>query len=239
MNASSRGGVGIRLLACAALALVLAVVFASAALRQGAEVLSPQAIAALRIAHRSAASLEVLVLIALAWTAWRSPAVLAAAALTVMLSVVGIAAGRNPPPAAALANILGGLALAACFAWLLGSASRTPAKGRRGRYGRLGALLAAQCALGAVLSVYVKEAFSLVGLVHALLGAALAAGAARLALRLDGAHLRFGLLGLALAVPATGFAAALFGLPFGATLAHAGAVALLLSIAAYAHAKRA
>ena len=40
---------------------------------------------------------------------------------------------------------------------------------------------------------------------------------------------------LAIAVPASGAAAALFGLPLGAMIAHAAAVAVLVSGAAYAH----
>jgi hypothetical protein len=238
------------LVAGAGLGLVLVVVLASAAIRIGADAFSPQVIQALRGAHRTAASLEALVILALLWSAWRSRLVLAAAALTLLLSVVGVLAGRNPPAAAALVNGLGGLALAACFAMLLKARALKQGEAGPGNAVRGNVvltpihffpLLALQVLLGAVASVVVREVVSFTLLVHALLGIALAVFIARAALHMDRPLLRFGLVLLALVVPATGFGAALFGLPWGGALAHAAAVALFVSAAsfAFAHAKAA
>lgn len=96
------------------LGLVLAVVIAAAGIRLGIGI--PE----LRVVHRISASLEVLAVLWLAWMAWRRAAVQLALALTVLLSVVGILAGQNPPPTAAAVNLLGGLSLLAVFAWILG-----------------------------------------------------------------------------------------------------------------------
>jgi hypothetical protein len=230
-------------LAAAGLASVLVVVLASAGIRLGAQAFPPEVIAVLRGAHRTAASLEALVVLALLWSAWRSPLVLAAAALTLVLSIVGVLAGRSPPAGAALVNILGGLALAASFSRLLAKAPEQgagPGNAPRGTAvltpTYFFALLALQVLLGAMASVVVKEVVSFTVLVHALLGTALGVLIARAALRMDAPLLRSGLLLLALVAPAAGFGAALFGLPPGGALAHAAAVALLVSVAAFSFA---
>jgi hypothetical protein len=212
------------------LVLVLVVIVISVAIRLGAEPL-----AALRGVHRASASLEVLAMLALAWLAWRRA--LLVIVLTVFLSVLGILAGQQPPPPAALGNLLGGLALAAAFAWVLGRAhARVPQ-----RWGRIGhaaaALLAAQCALGAWLAIYARDLEPWALGAHTALGFALAAGALWLALRLEPRALRIALFGIALAAPAAGIASAQFYQPLGASLAHAAAVALLVAAAAYAHAR--
>ena len=221
--------------AWAGLVLVLVVIVFSVAIRVGAEKASAGLMLALRGVHRASASAEVIAAIALAWFAWRRS--LAVAALTIFLSVLGILAGQNPPPLAALGNLLGGLALAAAFAWALGRAHGA-APQDRARLGHVAAaLFVVQCALGAWLSLFAQELWSLALLAHALLGLALAGGAAWLALRLSRAPQRFALLGMALAAPAAGAASALFGQPVGASIAHAGAGALLVAAAAYAHAR--
>jgi hypothetical protein len=221
--------------AWAGLALVLTVIVVSVAIRIGADVASAGLMRALRGVHRASASLEVLAAIALAWFAWRrSVPVLV---LTVFLSVLGILAGQKPPPLAALGNLLGGLALAAGFAWALGRAHGRVPQGR-GRIGHTAAVLfVLQCGLGAWLSIFAEELWSLALLAHALLGLALAAGAAWLALRLALAPQRFALLSVALVAPAAGAASALFDQPIAASLAHAAAGALLVAAAAYAHAR--
>lgn len=214
----------------AGLGLVLLVIVLSVAIRLDAGPLG-----ALRGAQRAAASLEVVSMLALAWLAWRGALVVIA--LTVFLSVLGIAAGQNPPPLAALGNLLGGLALAAAFAWVLGRAHGRETHGAR----RLGlaaaALLAVQCALGAWLAIFAKDLEAWALGAHTALGFALAAGAVWLALRLGRAARRFVLLGIALAAPAAGIASAQFYQPLGASLAHAAAAALLVAAAAYAHAR--
>jgi len=216
--------------AATGLVLVLLVIVLSVAIRLDAGPLP-----ALRGVHRSAASLEVVAMLALAWLAWRRAALVIA--LTVFLSVLGIFAGQKPPPAAALGNLLGGLALAAAFAWALGRAHGQTAR-RSSRIGHAAAaLLLAQCLLGAWLALFAEELWSWALAAHAVLGLALAAGAAWLALRLARAAQRFALLGAALAAPAAGIASALFEQPFAASLAHAAAAALLVAAAAYAHAR--
>ncbi len=221
--------------AWAGLILVFTVIVFSVAIRLGAQSASAGLMLAMRGVHRVSASAEVLAAIALVWLAWRRS--LAVAVLTIFLSVLGILAGQKPPPLAALGNLLGGLALAAAFAWMLGRAHGRAPQGR----GLLGhaaaALVALQCTLGAWLSIFAEELWSLALLAHALIGLTLAAGAAWLALRLARARQRFALLGAALAAPAAGAASALFGQPLAASLAHAAAGALLVAAAAYAHAR--
>lgn len=217
------------------LVLVLVVMVVSVAIRIGAESASAALMRALRGVHRASASLEVLAAIALAWFAWRRS--LPVVVLTVFLSILGILAGQNPPPLAALGNLLGGLALAAAFAWALGRAHGRAPQDRARPGHAVAVLFAAQCALGAWLSLFAKELWSLALLAHALLGLALAAGAVWVALRLARAPQRFALLGVALAAPAAGAASALFGQPIAASLAHAAAGALLVAAAAYAHAR--
>jgi len=228
----------------AGLAFVLLVLVVSAAIRLGADLFHFPEMKILRGVHRSAASLEVLAMLAVAWLAWRvrarHPAAAAgaaiAAALTVALSVLGILAGQNPPPGAAFSNLTLGLALAAAFAWLLGSANRPASAGRRRAHLAAG-LVAVQCLLGAWIAIFAETLWSWTLAAHALLGLALAAGTLWLAARIERAGPRFALAGLALAVPAAGFASALFELPLGATLAHAAATALFVAAAAYAHAR--
>lgn len=213
--------------ATAGLGLVLLVIVLSVAIRLDAGPLG-----ALRGVHRTAASLEVVTMLVCAWFAWRKA--LPVIVLTVFLSALGIAAGQNPPPAAALGNLLGGLALAAAFARALGRAHRRGAQNWR-RLAHAGtALLAVQCALGAWLSIFVQGAWSWALVAHAELGLGLAAGAVWLSLRLARPAQRLALLGVALAVPVAGLSA-LSGQPHAASLAHAAAVALLVAAASYAH----
>ncbi|HSG77476.1 MAG TPA: hypothetical protein VLA30_15235 [Burkholderiales bacterium] len=218
----------------AGLGLVLVVLFASLAIRHASDELGA-VLGAVRGVHRAAASLEVVAALALTWLAWRRA--LGVAVLTVFLSVLGIAVGQNPPPAAAAANLLGGLALAAAFAWLLGRAQGHAARAARRLGHAVAALFVAQCALGAWLAIFAEDIWGWVLAGHVALGLGLAAGAAWLALRLERAAQRFALLGLALAVVAAGAAAALFGQPLAASLAHGAAGALLAAAAAYAHAR--
>jgi hypothetical protein len=226
---------GIAKAAWAGLILVLVVIVFSVAIRIGEESASAGLMRALRAVHRVSASAEVLAAIALAWLAWRRS--LLVAALTIFLSVLGILAGQKPPPLAALGNLLGGLALAAAFAWVLGRARGRALQDRDGLAHAAAALFAVQCALGAWLSLFAEELWSLALLAHAMLGVALAAGAAWLALRLARAPQRFALLAVALAAPAAGAASALFGQPLAASLAHAAAAALLVAAAAFAHSR--
>jgi len=217
----------------AGLGLVVVVLLASVVIRLAAEDLGG-ALAAVRGVHRAAASLEVVAALALVWLAWRRA--MAVAALTVFLSVLGIAAGREPPPLAALGNLLGGLALAAALAWLLGRAHGRAAQPANRFAHAAAALLVLQCALGAWLSIFARDVVSWALVAHAELGLVLAAGSACLALRLARGAQRYALLGVGLAVPVAGLSV-LAGWPLAASLAHAAAVALLVAAAAYAHAR--
>lgn len=209
-----------RLAARLGVALVLAVVVAAAGIRL------ESGISGLRIVHRIAASLEVIVVLWLAWMAWRQPAVLLALALTALLSVVGIIGGQEPPPAIAAVNLLGGLALAATFAWILGKEQSGPFRGKRVLTPFLG-LLALQIALGAWLSIV--DRFGMALPAHGMLGVALAA------LLVWFAKGRPVLQMLALAAPLAGFTALHYEYSTAAALVHAAAAALLVSAAAYAH----
>ncbi len=245
----ARRGAGrrVRALAAAGVVLVLVVVLASAALRQGAEAFSPAVLSALRAVHRAAASLEALVVLALLWLAWRSRLVLAIAGITLLLSVVGVLAGRNPPAAAALANLLGGLALAGCFAALVRETTQREDESPVLTL-LVAGVVAAQCVLGALVAIVVKDFLSLTFLIHALVGMVLCAYLAWRALRVDAPAVRLSLVLLAVAAPAAGLVAALFGFssssrglssPVAPALAHAALVALLVVAAALAREKRA
>jgi heme A synthase len=216
-----------RLLAGASLALVLVVIAASAAIRLSAQDLG-SALPVVRGIHRVSASVATLLIVAAAWLAWRGGRRRLAAAIllvTAGLSVLGAATGISPPPWAQAGNLLGGLLLAALLAWLLGGA-QLPHK-------LLWIAIALQACLGAWIAVFADELWTPVLAGHALLGASLAAAAAWFAVKQG----RLPTLLLAIAVLASGAASALFGLPLGATLAHSASVALLISAAAYGHAR--
>jgi heme A synthase len=216
-----------RPLAGASLALVLVVGAASAAIRLSAQDLGAY-LPLVRATHRVSASLATLLILAAGVLAWRDGRRRLAAAIvlvTLGLSVLGAATGIGPPPWAQAGNLLGGLLLAALLAALL-------AKGKLRLHAAL-FLVAVQACLGAWIAIFAEELWTPVMLLHAVLGLGLAAGAAWLGAK-QGRPL---LLLLALAVPASGAASALLGLPLGATLAHSASVALLVCAAAYAHAR--
>ena len=147
-----------KVLAALALAATLGVVAASAFIRLSGQ--PGPALDSARTIHRLSASLVaifVLVLAGVALAHRRSVfGALGALALVVFLAVLGAAAGRAPPPAAALANLLGGLALAALLAWLLGRARAPLAASLRTRaMARIGLAAAVLlCAIGGWLEVY-------------------------------------------------------------------------------------
>jgi len=156
-----------------------------------------------------------------------------ALAVTLGLSVLGIVAGRTPPPEAAVGNLLGGLALAALFAWALREL-REPAAQAAGFVVVCGVLLlAAQCLLGALLSISAPAAASPTLPVHAMVGIVLASGAAWLALRVAQARRRRAGFVLAMLVPAAGFTALHYETSAGAAFAHAAVAVLLVVAAAY------
>jgi len=214
-----------RVLAAASLLLVLVVIIASAAIRLASQDLGSW-LPVVRATHRFSASLATLLILAVAIMAWRGERRALAAAIvlvTAFLSVLGAATGIGPPRWAQAGNLLGGLFLAGLLAWLL--AAKEPAQKR------LWALLALQACLGAWIAIFADALWTPVLALHALLGIGLAALLGWLALKQG----RLLMLLLAIAVPASGAAAALFGLPLGAMIAHAAAVAVLVSGAAYAH----
>lgn len=228
----------------AGLALVFAVVLLSAAIRLGQAAAPPMdegMLMLLRGFHRAAASLEVLAAAWLAWFAWRvrserralAHGVALAAVITVALSVLGIVVGRTPPPPAAAGNLLGGLALAAVFAWILGGLRRSDGRAEDYVVGGGVVLLVVQSLLGARLAVFPAAAASLALPAHAMLGIILACGAAWLARRIGRVPYRAAGFALALLVPLAGFTALHFEHSAAAAFAHAGVAALLVIAAAY------
>lgn len=213
----------LKLAAALGLGLVLAVVVAAAGIRLGT------GYPGLRLVHRIAASLEVVVVLWLAWMAWHRPAVLAALGLTAILSVIGIIGGQEPPPAIAAANLLGGLALSACFAWILGILDRSASFALALP---MAALLAIQVSLGAWLTIVDRVHMALP--LHGIFAIALAAALSWIALARIGGALGKGLFALALAAPIAGFSALHADHSAGAALVHAAAAALLVVSTAYA-----
>ena len=202
------------------LTLVVLVVIVAAGIRL------ESGIPGLRLVHRIAASLEVIVVLWIAWMDWRRPAVLFALTLTALLSVVGIIGGQQPPPAIAAVNLLGGLSLAALFAWLLG---RPRAGGDRAVTPILTPilpLLAVQLGLGAWLAIVGRSGMALPA--HGLLAMALSGVIAWAALARIGGRLGKALFALALAAPLAGFTALHYEHSAAAALVHAAAAALLL-----------
>ena len=208
-----------RLAAGLGLTLVVLVVVAAAGIRLDG------GIPGLRVVHRIAASLEVLVVLWLAWMDWRRPAVLLALALTALLSVVGIVGGQQPPPAIAAINLLGGLSLVAVFAWMLAEKGSGPFSPKRVLTPLL-VLLAAQVGLGAWLAIVDRAGMAMPA--HGLVAVALTPALVWLA---AGRRL---LVALALAAPLAGFTALHYEHSAAAALVHAVAVALLLASAAWA-----
>jgi hypothetical protein len=209
---SERDRRSVALAAGLGLALMLAVIVAAAGIRL------ETGIPGLRVVHRVAASLEVLVVLWLGWIAWRRPAVLLAFALTAILSVVGIIGGQQPPPAIAAVNLLGGLALAGTFAWIAGGGNRAPTP--------IFVLLGIQLGLGAWLSIVERTGMALP--IHGLLAVALTATLVWIA------RGRSVLLVLALAAPIAGFTTLHLEYSALAALVHAITAALLVvSLAAW------
>ena len=215
-------------LTAASLALVLVVIAASLVIRLSGQDLEAY-LPLVRGVHRVSASAATLMILAVGWLAWRAGRRAAAAAivaLTAALSVLGAATGTSPPPLAQAGNLLGGLALAAMLAWLLG-----PKAGISGKILVVIGLGAGQALLGAWISIFAEELWSAALIAHATLGLGLAGAAAWLALRARA----YALLALALAAPVAGLASALLGQPLVASLGHAMAAALLFTAAAHAH----
>lgn len=216
-----------RLPAAAGLALVLAVIVASAAIRLSGQDLG-SALGLVRGIHRVSASLATLLILAASVLAWRGGRRALAAILvlvTAALSVLGAATGIAPPPWAQAGNLLGGLLLAFLLAVLL---ARKPPP-----HAVIWLAVALQACLGAWIAIYAEELWTPVTLLHVFLGAGLAAAAAWFGVRKGALVLAL----LAIAVPASGGAAALFGLPLGAMIAHSASVALLICAAAFWHAR--
>lgn len=221
----------------AAVALMLVVVAASAWIRLGSGTIE---VGLARGVHRVAATLTALLVIALAVLGWRKPGVhrvlLGALVLTVALSAIGLATGTHPPPAAALANQLGGLLLAALLAWLLGRAGGGAARPDRPLAVAALVLGALQAAFGGTLANLAADAPPFVFIAHAASGLAAAALLAALGWQLAAKHAPLGslLIASALAAPGAGLCATLLGESLLAPAGHALSAALLLCAAAHA-----
>lgn len=223
--------------------LTLIVVAASAAIRLGADELGDAMVVA-RGVHRAAASIAALLVLALAWRAFRFSELrqVAFVALVLMfaLSAVGWATGTRPPPAAALFNQLGGVALAALLAWLAGHAT-SPAE-RAVPEPRLALvallLVTLQVGFGAAMGLLDLPQVLVVRVGHAVLGLAAAALAVALGARLChfGDARRGTLLVLCAALaPLAGSLAVLPAPAIVVQVLHATAAALLVTAVAHAH----
>ncbi len=119
------------------------------------------AVQAARVVHRIAASSFALVAVAavvLGWRRWGGPARAAAVVLLVVTAALALV-GRDTPstlPAITLANVLGGLALAGCVAFLISAQRATAQYVAPHRHARalavVLALLALQAATGTMIS---------------------------------------------------------------------------------------
>lgn len=216
---------------------MLVVVLVSAAIRLD---VAPGALGALRAVHRTAASLEALLALWLAWQAWRGrvsgKSALLVLALTAFLSLLGIVAGKTPAPLQSLGNLLGGLALLAAFAWLLGKKGSGPFFQKWVLTPLF--LLAAQSAVGGRLSIFGRTELPALP-VHAELGLVLAALLAWLALARVGGGTGKLLFALALAAPVAGFSALHYEYSAAAALVHAASAALLVAASAFALSRKA
>lgn len=223
-------------LASLAALLTLVVVAASAVIRLGASELG-DAMAIARGVHRAAASLAALLVLALFWRALRIAELRRAAAIAVVLmlalSAVGWATGTQPPPAAALFNQLGGIALAALLAWLAGRTAGS--EGIEERPLARAALLFAslQVVFGAALVQLGPQLPIALLVAHAVSGLAAAAVGAALGLRLPARGAA--LLAAAALAPLAGTLSALPAPAIVNQVVHAAAAALLLAAIARAH----
>jgi len=223
--------------------LTLVVVAASAVIRLGASELG-SAMVITRGVHRTAASIAALLVLALFWRALRLRELRRAASIALVLmlalSVVGWATGTQPPPAAALFNQLGGVALAALLAWLAGRAASGASVAAPDPALVLAALLFAslQVVFGAALVMLGSPVAPVLLVAHAVSGLAAAATGAALGVRLYGSgdprHGAFLVLCAAF-TPLAGSLAVLPAPVIVVQVGHATAAALLLAAVALAH----
>lgn len=221
--------------------LTLVVVAASAVIRLGANELGGALVIA-RGVHRAAASIAALLVLVLFWRALRFGELRRAASIALVLmlalSAVGWATGTNPPPAAALFNQLGGVALAAVLAWLAGRAGQSASDAAPDPALALAALLFAslQVVFGAALVMLGAPLAPVLLVAHAVSGLAAAATGAALGARLCGSGHTWRGAALVLCAALTPLAGILAVLPAPAIMVqvgHAAAAALLVSVVAH------
>lgn len=215
-------------LATLGFACVVVIAAASAFLRvhgYGEPVVAEIVIDAVRGAHRVAAILAGLAILALAGLAFerrgaRADLAITAAllALTIALAWVGRSSAGSPHPAVAVTNLLGGFALAGLLWWLRVRQSGARISSRLALAAL--ALIVAQIVLGAALSISRVGTPFLVA--HGLLGLAFTVLCVRLHSKL--------LLGIASAQVLLGAAMALTQLPFALVYSH-NLLAVLLLVA--------
>jgi hypothetical protein len=237
-------------LAAATLAFVLAVIGASAYIRLGGAQVpaaSIDSIDAARTVRKSAGAVAALgvVGLAIAASAVRAtrPALGAVAggalAMTVMLSLVGVATGVEPPRAAAFANQFGGAALAGLLGWLSGrAAARLDAPAADRALGTAALVFCVlQAAFGGAIATLLRDPPAVLLIVHAATGMATACCVAGLVLGpgLRDAHWLAALLALcAVSVPLIGVVSTLVGPAAPLQVAHTLGGATLLACAAHA-----
>lgn len=223
--------------------LTLVVVAASATIRLGADSLGG-GLAVVRGVHRAAASTAALLVLVVFWRALRVSEMRRAASvafvLMLALSAVGWATGTHPPPAAALFNQLGGVALAALLAWLAGRAASGEGIAASDQPLALAALLlaSAQIVFGGTLVMLGLPAALVLVVAHAVLGLSAAATSAALGARIvttgDTPHGVTLMLCAALA-PLAGSLSVLPAPAIVLQVGHATAAALLLVAVAHLH----
>jgi hypothetical protein len=225
---------------------MLAVIAASASIRIGAKVdgdAPAGRVHAARLVRQNAGAVTALGVLALAIAANAvratrgalGPAAIAAFAVTATLSAVGLAAGREPPPAAAFLNQFGGVLLAGILGWMLGRlrARREDAPALRMLASVALAIALAQAAFGGAIATLLADPPLLLLVLHAASGVAAAACIVALA-RDCRAPERALLAGVATIVVLIGVACAANASSSALQVAHALAGAVLLAAASYA-----
>ena len=238
------------ILAGCTLAFVLAVIAASAHVRLGsdpARAASAASIDAARDVRKGAGAVAAIGVMALAVAApvvgatraALGAAALAALAMTVVLSLVGLATGIGPPPWAAYTNQLGGVLLAGVLGWLFGRASARlePAAQSRQLAGIALLFCVLQAAFGGALATLLRDSPVLLLVLHAATGLAVMCFALALAValgRTGGGPEGTLIAACAVGVPLIGLACTLAASSTALQLVHSLGGAMLLAGVTYA-----
>ena len=234
------------ILAGCTLAFVLAVIAASAHVRIGsdpARAAPAESIDAARDVRKGAGAVAAIGVIALAVAApvvgatraALGVAAVVALAMTVMLSLVGLATGIGPPPWAAYLNQLGGVLLAGVLGWLFGRASAPLEPFAQSRkLARLALLFGVlQAAFGGALATLLRDPPVLILVLHAATGLAVMCSALALAVALGRPQGTL-IAACAVGVPLIGAASTLAASSTPLQVAHSLGGAMLLACVTHA-----